>query len=66
MPEEYEKYIFYLDDESVEGLKNRIVDILSKERTELDTFGKAASDFVIKEKSPKVQMAKVLAFMNQI
>lgn len=64
MPEEYGKYLFYLQDESVDGLKNRIVEILSMDRAVLDEYGRAASRFVINEKSPKVQISKVITFIE--
>lgn len=66
MPKEYEKHIFYLNDESVDGLKIKIIEILSKDRRELDEFGRLASEFIHKEKSPKVQISRVLDFINTL
>lgn len=66
IPKEYDDFIFYLEDDSVEGLKNKIVEVCSKPQEELDTFGKKASDFIYKYKTPKPQMAKVIDFINSI
>ena len=60
IPKEYDEFIYYFMDESVEGIKEKIVEVCSKSQEELMTFGQRASSFIRDQKNPQVQMKRVL------
>ena len=64
LPQEYEFHLFFFDDESVEGIKNKIMEVCEKPQAVLDAFGKAASDFILNEKNEKKQAKKVFNFIK--
>ena len=64
MPPEYENHLFYFEDESVQGMSNRIKEICEKSKSELNDFGLKASMFIKDKKSPKVQIKKIMDFYN--
>lgn len=66
IPKEYEKHIYFFDDESVEGIKNKIIEICEKPQDELDAFGKAASEFILTEKNEKKQAKKIVDLLNSL
>ena len=66
IPEEYDSYIFYVDDETVDGYRRKIVEVCSKSTEELMEFGKEASSFVYNNKTPKPQVKKILDLIETI
>lgn len=66
IPEEYKPHIFFFDDESVEGIKNKIVEVCEKPQAELDAFGEAAAEFIFTEKNEKKQTAKIVQLLDSI
>jgi len=64
IPQEYEQHLFFFDDESVEGIKNKIVEVCEMPQAELEAFGKAAAEFIMTEKNEKKQAAKVVELIN--
>ena len=65
LPKEYYPYLYFFEDESVGGIRDKILEICSKSQFELDTFGKAASEFIIKEKNELKQSKKVVDFLQR-
>lgn len=59
IPDEYNDYLFFIEDESVDGIKNAIVDVLSKSENELTSFGKKAQNFAINVKNNERQALKL-------
>lgn len=66
IPREYEQHLYFFDDESVEGIKNKIIEVCEKPQGELDAFGKVAADFILTEKNEKKQAAKIMELINRI
>ena len=66
LPEEYYNHIYFFDDESIEGMKNKIIEVCEKPQDELNAFGKAASEFIINEKNEKKQAEKIVKLLNSI
>ena len=64
MPKEYDPYIYYFDEESVEGIRDKIVEVCEKSQEELDVFGAKAAKFIMREKTPKPQVARVIDFLK--
>lgn len=64
MPKEYHEYVYLLEEESLEGFRNTIQEILSKSSTELNAFGKKSKDFVLNNKSNVIQAKRIINFLN--
>lgn len=62
IPQEYENYIFYFDDNTSESLGKQIRAILDLPTEVLKMKGEAAKQFALKEKNNIVQAAKILDF----
>ena len=60
MPSEYKQYVYLFNDESVDGMKNTLQEILNLSREELHNKGQEAKTFVIREKNNVVQAKKVI------
>lgn len=66
MPKEYDEHVYYVDDEQVDTLKNKLIEICEKPQSELDTFGAEAREFVLKEKSPYIQCGKIISLLEKL
>lgn len=66
LPGEYYPYLFFFHDETPTGLSRRIQEICCKSQEELQTFGKAASQFVLQEKNPHTQISKIVEFLRKL
>ena len=60
MPEEYLEFVYIIDDETTEGLCEKIKFILQKDKNSLHDFGMSAKSFIIKNKSNTDQAKKIL------
>ena len=65
MPEEYHQHLFFAE-ESVEALRDKILEICEKPQDELDAFGKKASDFICQQKNAVVQAGRLVEFINNL
>ena len=65
IPDEYDAYLYYFDDEKKDGLKKAIREILDKDFSELETFGKNARDFVLLNKNNILQAERVIEFLKR-
>ena len=66
IPDEYDDYFVYVNDNSVEALKNKIVEVCSLPVFEREMIGEKAHNFVLNEKSSKKQVEKLLDFVHSI
>lgn len=66
IPEEYDRHIYYLDDESIEGIRKKIIEICNKPQSELNEFGLKASEFIYKNKTEKTQVKKMLDMISTL
>lgn len=64
LPEEYKQHLYFFDDESIEGMAKRIEEVCSKPQEELDAFGRAASEFIVKNKNAEAQVKKILGALE--
>lgn len=64
IPKEYDEHIFYIEDESVSGIKAKIEEVCEKSQQELDVFGKRAAEFIRKNKNAYVQAQKVVNMIS--
>ena len=66
MPKDYEQYLYYFNDESIEGIAQRIVEICEKPEVELKEKGERASVFIHQYKTPQPQVEKIISFMKSL
>ena len=66
IPSEYDDYLYWFNDESVEGMSETLVKILGKSEEELVSFGIRAKDFVFSSKSNVVQGKRIVNFVDSI
>ena len=65
MPEEYQQYVYLIEDDTVEGITNTLRDVLSKTPEELHQKGMRARDFVLDNKNNVVQAGKIIEMINE-
>ena len=65
MPEEYHRYVYLIDDESPEGISDKLKAIFSLSPDERNNKGLSAREFVLKNKSNAKQAAKIIAFLKK-
>lgn len=64
IPEEYLQYLYFFEDESVEGMKNEIIRICTTDKQFLENRGKEASNFVLESKNERVQAKKIVELLK--
>ena len=65
MPKEYDEYLFYVEEESAESLKNKLVEVCEMPLEERILFGQKASHFVLTQKTPEKQCWKIMMMINK-
>ena len=65
IPQEYDEYLYYFNDEKEDGLQTAMRAILDKDLSELEGFGEKSRKFVLTEKNNILQAERVLAFLNK-
>lgn len=66
IPREYDDYLFYLDDVSIEGIASTITDIYNMPRDSIFALGNKARMYVCKEKSNIKQAEKLVCFIKKL
>lgn len=66
IPAEYDDYIYYVEDDDVDTLRDKMVEIGEQEQSELDQFGEKARDFVLQSKNKKVQAGKIIELLQAL
>ncbi len=65
MPQEYHPHVYLFNDETVEGMRETLQDLLGRPREELHEFGLNAKKFVLENKSNTIQAKRVLEFVEK-
>lgn len=65
LPHEYLNHIFIIKEESVESLSKTLKEVCSLSQEELHEFGKRAANFIVNEKTPTLQIKKVMEFISK-
>lgn len=60
IPQEYYNYVYTIEDESVAGLRNAIINVIQKEKNELNNKGYKAQKFILDNKNNIVQCKRIL------
>lgn len=66
IPDEYDEYINYVADDSVDSLANKIMEICELPREARYEIGRKARSFVIEEKNAKRQTKKILDLLESL
>ena len=64
MPEEYLKYVYIIEDESISGISTALTTVLHNAPKELYLFGQKAAHFAIEDKNYRKMTEKVLIFLQ--
>jgi len=65
IPDEYDPYIQYVEDNDVSSLTRKIVDVCEKTAQERRMIGRKARDFVLLRKNAVVQTEKIVSFLGK-
>lgn len=66
MPKEYYDYVYFIDDESMDGFKQSLTYVLSIPEDELHKKGDEAKSFILNNKNNIVQSSKLVEFIKGI
>ena len=66
LPEDYYEHIYFIEEETVEGLRKKIVEVCEKPNEEHATFGNSASEFIYTKKNAFVQTKKIIELLNDV
>lgn len=66
LPKEYEAHLYFAERETPEGFAESLTNILGKGKEELEEKGRMAKEFVLKNKSYKVQAEKIYSFLETL
>lgn len=66
IPREYEPYVFMIDDNRVETLRDEITRVLAQPLEEQLAFGSAARQFIAQEKNACRQAERIMKFLKEV
>lgn len=66
MPKEYYPYVYFFENETIEGMNNTLRLVLGKSSDELYDFGKMAKEFILREKTNIKQAKKFYEFASMV
>lgn len=64
IPDEYDAYIQYVADNTVEALRDKIMEVCSISKGQRQALGERSRQFILKHKNPKKQCALILAMLE--
>ena len=63
LPTEYNDFLYFFEDETIEGMSKKIVEVCNISTSVLEERGSKARDFVLSEKNAKNQMKRICDFI---
>lgn len=66
IPAEYEPFLYWIEDDSVDGIETALERVLKITGAERREKGRAAAEFVVSSRSAKVQGPRIVAFLREI
>lgn len=66
IPDEYDKYLQYVEDDTIDGLKNKLIELCEMPYEQRHKIGNAGRSFVLKEKNSKIQVRKIVDLINSL
>lgn len=64
IPDEYDAYIQYVEDDSIESLKKKLVEVCELPDEERQNLGSAGRSFVLTEKNSTIQVKKIVMLIK--
>ena len=65
MPEEYDEHLFYVEDESADSLRDKMVEVCEMPSEERIQFGQEARRFILTQKTPEKQCGRIIDMIRQ-
>lgn len=65
MPKEYDEYLFYVENESAESLKDKMVEVCEMQEDRRLQVGQKAKQFILTQKTPEKQCGRILEMIYQ-
>ena len=65
MPKEYYQYVYTIEDDSIDGIKQALIDCFSNSVEERSAKGRKAREFVLNNKSNIIQSKKIIDFIQK-
>ena len=66
IPDEYDQYLQYVEDDTIDGLKNKLIELCEMPYEQRQKIGNAGRSFVLKEKNSKTQVKKIVDLINSL
>lgn len=66
IPDEYDEYLQYVEDDTIDGLKNKLIELCEMPYEQWQKIGNAGRSFVLKEKNSKIQVKKIVDLINSL
>ena len=66
LPTEYYQYLYFIDSETPEGIRDKIIEFFDKPEGERAEFGLQASEFILNNKTAPVQAARIIDFIKNL
>ena len=66
IPDEYDAYIQYVEDDSIESLKKKLIEVCELSDEERQSLGSAGRAFVLTEKNSTIQVKKIVMLIESI
>ena len=63
MPKEYLKYVYVLENESVDGMAKKLIEIFNLSQEELKEKGELAKEYVLNKKDNKNQAKRIIKWL---
>ena len=63
--EEYNEYVYFIDDNKPITIANKVNEILYLDKTIRDSFGAEAKKFILNNKTASHQVNKIINFINK-
>lgn len=65
IPNDYDNYIYYIDNNSIQSMTDKIIEVCEKTEQERKNFGNRAKEFILKNKCSNVQTKKIIEMINE-
>lgn len=66
IPQDYNNYLYMIEDESVEGFAKAVYQLTKKSKEELNEMGKSARKYILNNKTESKQGSKIASFFQSI
>lgn len=63
IPNEYDGYLHYVQDDSIESLAAKLQEICGLDAAERENIGRRGAEFVLQNKNPRVQAKRIIEFI---